>query len=93
MKTPPGEFGFFKVELKEKIKKTRDFSEKEAVAIARDYAMNRLIKKMGKNPKIGETQVDILSRPSDPILRVRITVETIEDIAVAQPINISPNSN
>ncbi|HHV15901.1 MAG TPA: sporulation protein YqfD [Gelria sp.] len=93
VKTPPGEFGFFKVELKEKIKKTRDFSEKEAVAIARDYAMNRLIKKMGKNPKIGETQVDILSRPSDPILRVRITVETIEDIAVAQPINISPNSN
>ncbi|MFA7147650.1 MAG: sporulation protein YqfD [Syntrophomonadaceae bacterium] len=93
VKSPPGEFGFFQVELKEKTKKTRDFTAKEAVKIAREQAMKTLVRKMGKNPKISESRVDILSRPSDPILRARISVETIEDIATAQPINISPNSN
>lgn len=93
VKSPIGEFGFFRVEMKEKIKKTRDFTEKEAVKIARERAMKTLSKKMGKNLKITESRVDILSRPSDPILRARISVETIEDIATAQPINISPNSN
>ena len=93
VKSPAGEFGFFRVEMKEKIKETRDFTEKEAVKIARERAMKTLSKKMGKNLKITESRVDILSRPSDPILRARISVETIEDIAVAQPINIYPNSN
>lgn len=93
VKSPAGEFGFFRVELKEKIKKTRDFTEKEAVKIARERAMKTLSRKMGKNLKITESRVDILSRPSDPILRARISVETIEDIATSQPINISPNSN
>ncbi len=93
VKSPAGEFGFFRVELKEKIKKTRDFTEKEAVKIARERAMKTLSRKMGKNLKITESRVDILSRPSDPILRARISVETIEDIAISQPINISPNSN
>ena len=93
VKSPVGEFGFLKVELKEKIKKTRDFTEKEAVKIAREQAMKTLSQKMSKKLKITESRVDILSRPSDPILRARISVETIEDIATAQPINISPNSN
>lgn len=93
VKSPAGEFGFFRVEMKEKIKETRDFTEKEAVKIARERAMKTLSKKMGKNLKITESRVDILSRPSDPILRARISVETIEDIAIAQPINIYPNSN
>ena len=93
VKSPVGEFGFFRVELKEKIKKTRDFTEEEAVKVARERAMKTLSKKMDKNLKITESRVDILSRPSDPILRARISVETIEDIATAQPINISPNSN
>jgi|GEM_PF-333872 len=93
VKSPVGDFGFFRVEMKEKIKKTRNFTEKEAIKIARERAMKTLSKKMGKNLKITESRVDILSRPSDPILRARISVETIEDIAVAQPINIYPNSN
>ena len=90
--SPLGEFGFFRVEIKEEITKTRDFTEKEAVKIARERAMKTLSKKMGKNLKITESRIDILSRPSDPILRARISVETMEDIATAQPINISPNS-
>ncbi len=93
VKSPLGDFGFFQVELKEKIKKTRDFTEKEAVKLARERAMKTLARKMGDNTKISESRVDILSRPSDPILRARISVEAIEDIATAQPINISPNSN
>lgn len=93
VKSPLGDFGFFQVELKEKIKKTRDFTEKEAVKLAQERAMKTLARKMGDNTKISESRVDILSRPSDPILRARISVEAIEDIATAQPINISPNSN
>ncbi|MBP8819451.1 MAG: sporulation protein YqfD [Syntrophomonadaceae bacterium] len=93
VKSPLGDFGFFQVELKEKIKKTRDFTEKEAVKLAQERAMKTLARKMGDNTKISESRVDILSRPSDPILRARISVEAIEDIATTQPINISPNSN
>ena len=93
MNSPLGEFGFSQVEMHENLKRTRDFTEKEAVKIARERAMETLSKKMGKNLKTTESRVDILSRPSDPILRARISVETIEDIAVAQPINIYPNSN
>ncbi len=90
--SPLGEFGFSQVEMHENLKRTRDFTEKEAVKIARERAMKTLSKKMGKNLKITESRIDILSRPSDPILRARISVETMEDIATAQPINISPNS-
>lgn len=90
--SPFGEFGFYQIKLRENIKKTRDFTEKEAVKIAEQRAMKTLVWKMGENPKISESRVDILSRPSDPILRARISVEAIEDIGTAQPINISPNS-
>lgn len=93
IKSPLGDFGLYRLEMEEQVKKIRDFSEKEAVKIARERAMNTLAGKMGKDKKISESRVDILSRPSDPILRARVSVETIEDIAVAQPINVSPNSN
>ena len=34
----------------------------------------------------------VLSSPSDAILRVKVSLEVIEDIAVAQPINKLENS-
>ena len=91
--SPLGEFGFYRVQMEEQIKEVKDFSEKEAVKIARERALEKLGGKMGEEQKINDFRLDILSRPSDPILRARISVETIEDVAVAQPINVSPNSN
>lgn len=91
--SPLGDFGFYRLKMEEQVKETRDFPEKEAVKIARERAMRTLARKIGKDKKISESRVDILSRPSDPILRVRVSVETIEDIAGAQPINVSPNGN
>jgi len=91
--TPIGKFCFNSLIIKEKVKQVKDLSEKEAVKIAREKAMASLEKVMGKECKINETRVDILSRPSDPILRVKVSVETTEDIVTAQPINTFRNSN
>jgi len=89
--SPLGDFGLYRVEMVEQVKKTRDYSEKEAVKIAQEKAMKSLEQKKGKDKKVTESRLDILSRPSDPILRARIAVEVIEDITSAQPINVSPN--
>jgi similar to stage IV sporulation protein len=91
--SPLGEFGFYRVQMEEQTKKVTTFNEKEAVKIARERALEKLGGKMGKEQKINDSRLDILSRPSDPILRIRVLVETIEDIAIAQPINVAPNSN
>lgn len=93
IKSPLGDFGLYRLKLEEQVKETRDFSEKEAVKIAQERAMKTMMDKMGKDKKINESRVDILSRPSDPILRARISVEIIEEITAAQPINVSPNGN
>lgn len=88
-----GDFGFYRVKIEEQVKQTRDFSQNEAIKIARKKALETLKLKMGEDGNVNESRVDILSRPSDPILRVRVSVETIEDIAGAQPINVSANGN
>jgi similar to stage IV sporulation protein len=93
LNTPLGTFNLYQVKLEELVKDIKDLTKDEAVKIARERAMETLSKKMGKDQKIKESRVDILSQPSDPILRVRVFVETIENIVIAQPINVSSNSN
>lgn len=84
--TQLGKFGFYRVKLREQVIQATEHSEQEAVEIARNRAMKILTKKMGDTQKITDSRVDILSSPSDPILRVKVGVETVEDIAVALPI-------
>ena len=55
--------------------------------------MKSLLKKMGNDKKIVDQKKRLLSSPSDSIIRVQLSVETIEDIARAEPINVSPNGN
>jgi len=93
IKTPLGEFGIYRVILQEQIKETTKYSENEAVKIAREKAMKTIFTKMGKEQKIRDSKVEILSSPSDSILRVKVSVEVIEDIARADPINVGDNSN
>lgn len=91
--TPAGKVGIYRLKLKEKAVRITEYSEEEAVEIARERAMQVLTRKMGEAQKITDSRIDILSSPSDPILRVKVGAETIEDIAVAQPIQTGRNSN
>lgn len=91
--TPAGKFGFYWVKIKEQAIKTTEYSEEQAVEIARSRAMKILTERMKETQKITDSRVDILSSPSDPILRVKVGAETIENIAVAQPIQTGRNGN
>ncbi|QGT99987.1 YqfD [Candidatus Syntrophocurvum alkaliphilum] len=94
LNTPLGEFNLFKVTIKEKIKKVTEYSEEEAIKIAKEKAMQELEQKMQNSGKIKDTKVEILSAPSDSILRVKVIVESIEDIALPEPIiKETENSN
>lgn len=91
--TPVGEFGLCRIKIKEQAKKTTVYTEAKAIEIARGRAMRILRQKMGETQRIANTKVDLLSSPSDNILRVRIAAEKLEDIAVAQQIHAAKNSN
>lgn len=91
--TPAGKFSLCRLQMQEQKIKAAEYSEPDAVDIARDRAMQVLNRKLGEAQKITDSRVDILSSPSDPILRVKVSVETIEDIAVAQPIQSGRNGN
>lgn len=88
-KTPLGSFKLVKEIKQEKIKSIREYSEKEAISIAQNKANKILKEKLSENQKVVDTHIEILSAPSDPILRVKVTVEAIENIAMAEPININ----
>lgn len=88
LNTPIGSFAIYSQKIREQSDDYIEYSEEKAVEIARERALKSLNKQMNDSLKIMNSKVDILSSPSDPILRVKISVETIEDIAVTQPINI-----
>jgi similar to stage IV sporulation protein len=91
--TSAGKFGLYWVKRREQAVKTTEHSEAQAVELARDRAMKALTRQLGETQRITDSRVDVLSSPSDPILRVKVGVETIEDIAVAKPIESSINGN
>jgi similar to stage IV sporulation protein len=93
IKTPLGLVRVDKTRWQEQLKKITIYNEEEALSIAQEKAMKSLLKKMGKDKKIVDQKKRLLSSPSDSIIRVQLSVETIEDIARAEPINVSPNGN
>jgi len=92
-RSPLGNWGLLRVIIKEQTVKTLEYSETEAVDIAREKALQQLHQEMPGNLKISDSHLDILSSPSDSIIRIRISAETIEDIGLAQPINGGEISN
>lgn len=88
MKTPLGSFKIVKEIKQEKIKSIKKYSEKEAISIAENKALKILESNLTDKQKIVDRKVQVLSAPSDPIIRVKVTVEAIEDIAVAEPLNV-----
>ena len=89
--TPWGEFSLRKVTIKEKKQEVLKYSQAEAIENAKNKALADLVQKIGQKPKIEDIKVDILSVPSDSISRVKLSVEIVEDIAVAEPINQAEN--
>ncbi|MDD4625952.1 MAG: sporulation protein YqfD [Syntrophomonas sp.] len=93
IKTPLGSVRVYKTRWQEQRKKVTLYSEEEALSKAQEKAKKNLLEKMGKDKNIIDQRKRLLSSPSDLIIRVQLSVETIEDIARAEPINIGPNGN
>jgi similar to stage IV sporulation protein len=91
--SPLGNWSIYKVKIKEQTIKTTELSEKEAVEIAREKALKLLHQQMNASLKTSDSHMNILSSPSDSIVRIKVSVESIEDICQAQPINGGQISN
>jgi similar to stage IV sporulation protein len=86
-KSPWGTFGWTNVVNKEKNTIITQISENEAVRIAREKAVENIKNKMNPGQHRQDLKNEIISSPSDPVLRCRVSIEVIEDIARAEPIN------
>lgn len=82
-----GDLGFKKVTFKEKIKVVRVYNEKQALARAKEIAWKDLKSKLPPGTRLASSRVKMISSPSEPIVRVKVSAETVENIAVAQRIN------
>ncbi len=85
-KTPWGRLTYEKELRQEKIRVVAEYSEQQGIEVARQKALQELQKKLKNNTPVGKTKMDILSSPSEPIIRVKLIVETSENIAIAKPI-------
>ncbi|MGR6835426.1 sporulation protein YqfD [Syntrophomonas erecta] len=86
MTTPLGEFALYNVKVQEQIREVKEYTESQAVKIAGEKALQTLKKKTTKSGKLYDSRIEILSLPSDPILRVKVSAATIENIAVPEAI-------
>lgn len=90
--TPLGRLGICFIHLEEQALKKTEYTELEAEKIARAKAQKSLSSQIA-GQQIINSKSEIISSPSDPVLRIKISVDTIEDIATAQPINEGVNGN
>lgn len=72
--------------FQEKAVKTIQYSENEAVETAREQAMENLRLVMDSSVKVVDSHLQVLSSPSDSIVRIKVFVEGIEDIGTPQPL-------
>lgn len=91
--TPWGSWGYDKRSQHEQKIKIARFSEEQAIEIARERGVKKLRRQMQGNVEICDSHVEVLSSPSDSIVRIKVSVESIEDISRAQPINTGEISN
>lgn len=84
--TPFGEFGLNVVVQQEQSTKREEYSEIQAVSIARDRALENLGERLQRSEPFNDCKVEVLSSPSDSVLRVKVAVELLEDIGTPQPI-------
>jgi len=92
-RTPVWNWGLRVWKINEQTIKATEYSEGEAVEIAREKAQENLRQNIQPGLKISESHIDILSSPSDSIVRIKVSAETIEDICLAQPFEEGEISN
>lgn len=91
--TPWGEIGWRTVTSREKKTVRISRSDEEALEQARSQALKNLKGKIAAGEKIVDTGMDILSAPTEALIRVKARAEVIEDIGIPQPVNIEENTH
>ena len=90
--TPLGSVSLHQVKSKEQIKEVTELSPSEAEKIAIERAHKVLKNKLGQDNNSPNITKELISSPSDPIIRVKLTAEAMEDIAVPEPISGAQHS-
>lgn len=85
--TPWGDLGFKRVIFKEKRKNVHMYTEEQALARAKELAWKDLKSKLRPGGRLTNSRVKMISSPSEPIIRVKVSAESIENITLVQPIN------
>lgn len=93
LNTPLGQWGIVKRILREQKIIIKEYSEEEAVELARERGVKKLRQKMQSNWQISDSRIEVLSSPSDSITRIKVSIECIEDITQTQAINVDEISN
>ncbi len=91
--TPLGEFVLLKIVEEEQVAEVKEYTEKEAAGIAKEKALKSLQGKIGKSQQVSDSKIEVLSSPSESVMRIKVAVEAIEDIALPEPINTGENGN
>jgi len=84
--TPVGDITLHELVITEQVKEVTELSAAEAEIIAAGKAEQVLKDKINSAKKIINTTREVVSSPSDPIIRIKLTAEVIEDIAMPEPI-------
>jgi similar to stage IV sporulation protein len=91
--TPWGCFQLSKVLLQEERLEKKQYTEDEARQIAEKKALEILQKKLDKSETISHPKIEVLSAPSESVMRVKAAVEIIREIAQTKPIKEGENGN
>jgi similar to stage IV sporulation protein len=87
LRTPWGNLVWVtEVEQEQKVE-TEEFTEEAAAKLAAESALDLLRNTYGDDFNTDNYQTKIVSSPSDPVVRVRVSVEKIEEIGTPQLIN------
>lgn len=89
IKTSWGNFGLSRIVMEEQVKERTEYTAVEAEKIAKNKALKGLSAKIAGQKTIS-SKTEIISSPSDSIVRIKILVDTLEDIAVARAVTNSP---
>jgi len=84
--TPLGMWGIYINKYHEQEKQVQSYTEAQAIEIAREGGFNNLRRKIRPGVQISDSYIQVLSSPSDAIVRIKIAIESIEDISRVQPI-------
>ncbi|MDR1616687.1 MAG: sporulation protein YqfD [Syntrophomonadaceae bacterium] len=85
--TPWGNFVWVTVTEQEQRVETEELTEEAAAGIAAESALKSLRDTYGNDLNMDNSRSQIISSPSDSIIRVRVSVENIEEIGTPQLIN------